>query len=198
LIDQKKPEQSSKENNDQMFLVYPDELYSLQRDKEHPSDTLIEVSNKEFVRQNYNHSFLEGYILASVLDNIFGSWKSYKGDYRGYSEREKHKPVIDYHKPTAQEKKTLPPLTKQGVGSIIKRSDKVPSTSVGSEDDVTKKESGTAPPKGSTGKIIKSPDTSAKTGGTNVKPKSSSIFPPKKTSPPKTRVGGYGKITKRR
>lgn len=197
LIDQKKPEQSSKEDNDQMFLVYPDEWYNIQKDKEKPSDTLIEVSNKEFVRQNYNPSFLEGYILASILDDIFGSHRSYKGDYRGYTDRKSHKPVIDYHTPTAQEKKTLPPITKQGTGSIIKRSDNAGSSSstVGSKDSVIKKESQTAPSDENKGKIIKSPNSS---DGSDVKPKSSSISPPKNNSPPKTKVGGSGRITKRR
>ncbi|MGG2093562.1 DUF4247 domain-containing protein [Bacillus sp. S13(2024)] len=198
LADQKKPEQMSKEDENQMFLVYPDEWYNIQKDKEKSSDTLIEVSNKEFVRQNYQPSFLEGYIVGSIVSNLFDSHKSYYGDYRGYTSRKTYKPIIDYRPPTAQEKKTLPPLTKQGTGSIIKRSDKVNNsgTSVGSEDGVTKKGNQTVPPsEQNKGKIIKSPDNPS---GSDVKPKSSITTPPKNTSPPKTRVGGSGKITKRR
>ena len=56
-----------------MFLVYSDKMYNLQKDKEKPSDTLIEVSNEEFVRQNYQPSFLQGYIMGSILNDIFGS-----------------------------------------------------------------------------------------------------------------------------
>ncbi|MFD0772207.1 DUF4247 domain-containing protein [Bacillus sp. CGMCC 1.60114] len=198
LADQKKPEQMSKEDENQMFLVYPDEWYNIQKDKEKPSDTLIEVSNKEFVRQNYQPSFLEGFIVGSIVSNLFDSHKPYYGDYRGYTSRKTYKPIIDYRPPTVQEKKTLPPLTKQGTGSIIKRSDKVNNsgTSVGSEDGVTKKGNQTVPPsEQNKGKIIKSPD---KPSGSDVKPKSSITTPPKNTSPPKTRVGGSGKITKRR
>ncbi len=58
-----------------MFLVYSDKIYNLQKDKEKPSDTLIEISNKEFVRQNYQPSFLQGYIMGSILNDIFGSRK---------------------------------------------------------------------------------------------------------------------------
>lgn len=54
LINEREPQQASKEDENQMFLVYSDKIYNLQKDKEKPSDTLIEISNKEFVRQNYN------------------------------------------------------------------------------------------------------------------------------------------------
>ncbi|CAI8747305.1 hypothetical protein BHU24_00405 [Bacillus pseudomycoides] len=197
LIDEKEPKQASKEDENQMFLVYSDKIYNIQKDKEKPSDTLIEISNKEFVRQNYQPSFLQGYILASILDDIFDSRKSYHGDYRGYTDRKNHKPVIPERPPTKEEKKTPPPITKQGKGSIIKRSDKVaPKTSVGDKGSITEKETKTVPPSTENkGKIIKSPGGSS---GSDVKPKSSIKSPPKNTSPPKTRVGGSGKITKRR
>ena len=42
----KEPRQASKEDENQMFLVYSDKIYNLQKDKEKPSDTLIEISNK--------------------------------------------------------------------------------------------------------------------------------------------------------
>ncbi|MDM5190475.1 DUF4247 domain-containing protein [Bacillus sp. DX4.1] len=198
LIDEKEPKQASKEDENQMFLVYSDKIYNLQKDKEKPSDTLVEISNKEFVRQNYQPSFLQGYILASILDDIFDSRKSYHGDYRGYTDRKNHKPVIPERPPTQEEKKTPPPITKQGKGSIIKRSDKIqePKTSVGDKGSITEKGSKTVPPSTENkGKIIKSPGNS---GGSDVKPKSSIKSPPRNTSPPKTRVGGSGKITKRR
>lgn len=57
LINEREPKQASKEDENQMFLVYSDKIYNLQKDKEKPSDTLIEISNKEFVRQNYQPSF---------------------------------------------------------------------------------------------------------------------------------------------
>ena len=197
LIDEQKPKQASKEDENQMFLVYPDKMYNLQKDKEKPSDTIIEISNTEYVRQNYQPSFLQGYILASILDDIFDSRKSYHGDYRGYTDRKNHKPVIPERPPTKEEKKTPPPITKQGKGSIIKRSDKIdPKTSVGDKGNITEKGSNTVPPSTEKkGKITKSPGGPS---GSDVKPKSSIKSPPKNTSPPKTRVGGSGKITKRR
>lgn len=73
LINEREPKQASKEDENQMFLVYSDKIYNLQKDKEKPSDTLIEISNKEFVRQNYQPSFLQGYIMGSILNDIFGS-----------------------------------------------------------------------------------------------------------------------------
>ncbi|MFJ8528236.1 DUF4247 domain-containing protein [Bacillus sp. NPDC094106] len=197
LIDEKEPKQSSKKDENQMFLVYPDKLYNIQKDKEKPSDTLIEISNNEYVRQNYQPSFLEGYIMASILNDIFDSRKSYHGDYRGYNDRQNHKSVTPERPPTKEEKKTPPPITKQGKGSIIKRSDKVdPNTSVGDTGKITEK--GSKPVSPSTedkGKIIKSPGGSS---GSDVQPKSSIKTPPKNTSPPKTSVGGSGKVTKRK
>lgn len=168
LAEQRKPQEISKENPDRMFLVYPDEWYHLQKDPQKPSDTIIEVDSKEFVLQNYAPSFLEGYIVGSVLSNLFDSWKRYPGTYRGYTSKDIYKPSVDYRPPTAQEKKAIPPITVERGGSIIKRSDK-PSgsgTSIGADGNVLKK----------------SPSTTV----------------PRNNSPPKTRVGGFGKITKRR
>ncbi|MEX0414934.1 DUF4247 domain-containing protein [Bacillus sp. C30] len=198
LISERKPKQASKEDENQMFLVYSDKMYNLQKDKEKPSDTLIEISNEEFVRQNYQPSFLQGYIMGSILNDIFGSRKSSYGDYRGYNDRQNHKPVIPERPPTKEEKKTPPPITKEGKGSIIKRGDNVdPKSSVGDKGSITEKGSKTTPPPstGSKGKITKNPGGSS---GSDVKPKSSIKTPPKNTSPPKTRVGGSGKIMKRR
>lgn len=192
LSDQKKPEQSSKVDDNQMFLVYSDELYNIQKDKDKPTDTLIEVSNSEFVRNNYSPSFLEGYLLASVLDRVFFQNGSNYGDYRGYTNRNTYKPRIDYHTPTADEKKTLPPLTKQGVGNVIKRSDSGGAgTSAGSQGTITNKS--TPSTDGNQGKVIKSDTPSS-----NVGPKQSNITPPKSNSPPKTKVGSSGTITKRK
>ena len=123
-----------------MFLVYSDKIYNLQKDKEKPSDTLIEISNKEFVRQNYQPSFLQGYIMGSILNDIFGSRKSSYGDYRGYNDRQNHKPVIQRDR-LRKKKRNPPPITKEGKGSIIKRGDNVDSkSSVGDTGSITKKE----------------------------------------------------------
>lgn len=66
LAAQRTPKEVSNEDADRMFLVYSDELYHLQKDPQKPSDTLIEVDNNAFVRQNYNPSFFQGFILAKI------------------------------------------------------------------------------------------------------------------------------------
>lgn len=174
---QRKPQEISKEDSERMFLIYSDEWYHLQQDPQKTSDTLIEVDSKEFVRQNYNPSFLEGYILANLVNNLFDTFKRYPGNYRGYSSKDTYKPNADYRTPTPQEKKTISPITVQKSGSIIKRSN-TPSggggPSVGANGSITTKETETQ------------------------KSKSSTLTTPRNNSPPKTKVGGSGKITKRR
>lgn len=207
IANERAPKEISKEDPERMFLVYPDELYHLQRDPQKPSDTLIEVSSKEFVRQNYNPGFLEGFLLASIMHDFFDALKYPAGNYRGYTSKDVYKPRIDYHKPTEQEKKQAPPITRQGTGSIIKRSDTPASSgsTVGSGGSITKKQpdgksdTGTPPGTGGTGTITKSPGESSGSVSGGTTPKSGSSFsPPKNNSPPKTKVGGSGSITKRR
>lgn len=203
LSEQRTPQEMSKEDPDRMFLVYSDEWYHLQKDPQKPDDTLVEVDSKEFVRQNYNPSFLEGFLLASVLNNLLDSHRTYPGNYRGYSTRNIYQPATDYHVPTASEKKAVPPLTVQGKGSIFKRSDRSANgagSSIGSGGDITKKSTGVPPTTGSTGTITKSQNGSSGSIDSDAKAKSgSSIFAPRKNnSPPKTKVGGFGKVSRRR
>lgn len=144
LSSQRKPKEISKEDPERMFLVYPDVWYHLQRDPQKPADTLIEVDSIDFVRQNYNPSFLEGYIVGSILSNIFGSHGSYTGTYRGYSTKDVYKTPNQYKPPTTQDQKNYPPITVGGSGSITRRgsSNSGNSPSVGSG-----KSSNTSPPK---------------------------------------------------
>ncbi|CAJ1002012.1 hypothetical protein BSPP4475_06790 [Brevibacillus aydinogluensis] len=107
LAEQREPDEISKEDEKHMFLIYPDEWYHLQQDQEKPSDTLIEVDSKEFVRQNYDPSFLEGFIIASLLDDLFDAHKHATGSYRGYTTRDIYKPGGTYRVPTQQEKRRL-------------------------------------------------------------------------------------------
>ncbi|RNB90834.1 DUF4247 domain-containing protein [Brevibacillus nitrificans] len=200
LADQNKPDEISKEDSQHMFLIYPNEVYHLQQDTAKPSDTLIEIDTKEYVRNNYDSSFLQGYILASVLDDLFdGHKKSYKGSYRGYSSKDIYKPSGTYHVPTAEEKKAAPPVTTSGKGSIIKRGStaKNSDSSVGSDGNILKKQ--VEPSKSSSGKIIRNSSSSSSSSSSSVTPKRSSIFSsPKSNSPPRTKTGGFGRITKRR
>lgn len=193
ISNQKKPKEISKTDTERMFLVYSDEIYNLQQDPQKPQDTLIEIDNLEFVRQNYNSSFLEGYILASLLDDLFDTRKP-KGLYRGYSQKDTYKPTTVYRPPSEQERKTMPsPVTVKGQGSITKRSDKASPES----------KSSTPSTVGSNGSITKKNSTPSQTGGTTKtisSSKSSSSSPTKMNSPPKTKmkVGSSGKITRRR
>ena len=93
--------------------------------------------------------------MGSILNDIFGSRKSSYGDYRGYNDRQNHKPVIPERPPT---KKKNPTSNYEGrKGSIIKRGDNVDSKpSVGDKGSITEKGSNTTPPpSGSKGKITK-------------------------------------------
>ncbi|MFM1653195.1 DUF4247 domain-containing protein [Brevibacillus sp. B_LB10_24] len=197
LADQRKPDEISKEDPERMFLVYPDQLYHLQRDPENPDDTLIEVDNKEFVRHNYNSSFLEGYLVASIFNSLLDSFGSDHGTYRGYSQKDANSP--SYHTPTKAEKKQAPPLTVEKKGSILKRgSDSSRAgTSIGSDESIFKKKSPAAS-SGGVGTITRSSGSSGSTVDTEVTPKKSKWFsPPRNNSPPKTKVGGFGRIKRR-
>src|SRR5690606_2237209 len=52
LAEQRKPDQQSEESLERMFLVYSDAIIQVQQDPDRPEDTLIEVSTKEYARQN--------------------------------------------------------------------------------------------------------------------------------------------------
>jgi Domain of unknown function (DUF4247) len=199
LAEQNTPDEISKEDPQHMFLIYPDEVYHLQQDAAKPTDTLIEVDSKEYVRQNYDSSFLQGYIVASVLDDLFdGLKKSTKGSYRGYSSKDIYKPSGTYRVPTTEDKKVAPPITKEGTGSIFKRSNaKNTDGTVGSDGSLFKKQ-GESSSSGSSGKIIRSSSSQSSKSSGSVSSKRSSFSPPKSKSPPRTKVGGSGRITKRR
>ncbi|GLX68833.1 DUF4247 domain-containing protein [Paenibacillus glycanilyticus] len=180
LVDKKKPEQQSPESTERMFLVYSDEVIQIQQATDDPADTLIEIDSKEYVRNNYSSSFLEGYLLASVLSDLFDNGRYGHGNYRGYSQKDVYKPQTTYHKPTNQDLKKAPPMTVNRTGSIFKRSKNADSSAVGS---------GSGSSSGSTGKVV--------TGGSSSSKKSGSVFTKPKKSTPKIRKGS-GRISRRR
>lgn len=201
LSDQRKPEQMSKTDSQQMFLVYPDDLYDIQRDSKNPENTVIEVSNKAFVDNNYSSSFLKGYLSAVLLDQIFQLGKHALGNYRGYTNSKTYPSASKYRPPTAQEKKVIPPITKQTTGSIIRRShsgntSSSPSSTLSKIENSVSKDVGQAisSVEKSTGKIFKSDSSS---GSNRVTPKNSTISIPRNNSPPKVNSGGFGKVIKR-
>lgn len=197
LAERQKPDQMSKEDAERMFLVYSDEWYHLQKDPANPQDTLIEVDSKEYVRQNYDPSFLQGYILAELIDEIFDlAEKKNYGQYRGYSSKDIYKPKTEYHPPSDQDRKAKPPITVERTGTIIKRGEKTSSTTVGSGGHILKKEPAKATPPSEPGKIIKNGSKSY-SGTSSPAPQPAPKFSPPKRAPPKTKVGGVGKITRR-
>ncbi|MBN3527412.1 DUF4247 domain-containing protein [Paenibacillus apiarius] len=184
IADKRKPEQISENSDERMFLVYRDELIQIQQDPNNPEDSLIEVDSKEYVRQNYDRSFLETYITYKILDSLFDSVRGY-GQYRGYTDRGNYAPAKPYRKPTVEDKKKAPPITVDRKGSIFRRgSDK--DTTVGSGGSIFTREPSDRSSKGS---ITRNRDG----GGSSQK-----YNPPKvkKYKPPKTRVGS-GSIFRR-
>ncbi|WP_217593081.1 DUF4247 domain-containing protein [Cohnella sp. GbtcB17] len=182
----KKPEQVSKDDPDHMFLVYSDQIIHVQKDPNKPEDSLVEVDSKEYVRQNYSPSFLEGYLLASLIGNLFDSSRGgYYGDYRGYGSQKSYPPTTgSYRTPTVSDQKVAPPLTVDKKGSIFKRGGKSDSgSSVGSDGLFGKK-------KPTTGSITRD-------GTSGSKGKSGSSFKPRKTTKPRTSFGGSGRIRRR-
>lgn len=187
LIEQRTPQQQSEVSTERMFLVYRDEIVHLQQDPQQPEDTLIEISTQEYVRQNYSPSFLEGYLLASLIHDLFDHGRYSGGQYRGYSSYDTHKPKQTYRTPTADDKKMAPPITVNRTGSIFKRSP---------DADATVKRSGSTVPPASgsasstSGKITRDGSGSAASSG--------SVFTkPKKSKAPKIKMR-TGKIGRRR
>ena len=204
LSNQRKPQQMSETDPDHMFLVYSNEWYHLQRDADKPSDTLIEVDSKDFVRRNYNPSFLEGYVAASLIGHLFDSIGNY-GKYRGYTGRNVYKPSDgSYRAPTQNDQKAAPPLTVPGKGFITKRGsgsvkdrpgdtgglfDREPATSGNGSKGSISRGGGSSYGGGSKGSISRGGGASSGSGGAWLSPRKSS---------PRTSFGGSGRISRRR
>lgn len=115
------PKQISPQSDERMFLVYSDKWYHLQRDTAKPQDTLIEVSSTQYVRSNYSPSFLEAYLTAALIGELFDAAGRH-GKYRGYTGRDVYKPATgSFRKPSEQDVRKAPPLTAPGKGYITKR-----------------------------------------------------------------------------
>ncbi|ANS74778.1 hypothetical protein AWM70_09390 [Paenibacillus yonginensis] len=190
LAGQRTPDEMSPEDPDHMFLVYKDEYYHLQKDPGNPEDTLIEVDSESYVRQNYDSSFLQGYLTAQLIGSLFNGLGGYGGSYRGYTSRDIYAPKQTYHTPSTTEKKAAPPLTVEKKGSVIRRG----STTGGSTGGFFGgggAGSGTGTGTGSRGSIERSPNGGTGSGsGSYTKPRTS-------IKKPSTR-SGRGGISRRR
>jgi hypothetical protein len=90
LAKQEKPKEISKENSEQMFLVYDNRIVNIQQNPEDKSSSLIQIDSIEYAKQHYDSSFLEGYLTATILQSLFGGgWydgRSTGGStYKGYT-----------------------------------------------------------------------------------------------------------------
>ncbi|GIP38017.1 hypothetical protein J31TS4_12970 [Paenibacillus sp. J31TS4] len=197
IASSEKPKEVSEDSNDRMFLLYTDKLINLQKDPEDDSNTLVEVSTVEYVKNHYDNSFLEGYLTASLLQSLFGSGGGFFGGgssgktYRGYSSDTKNysgrgDPSTD------SSSKTKTPATTDRTGSF--------NTKPGSSDSGSS--SSTAPKAGSSGSFNTKPSTgssssSSKSSSSSSARKSDGSSPSykSKTTAPKTssRSGSFSK-----
>ncbi|MBL0386125.1 DUF4247 domain-containing protein [Tumebacillus sp. ITR2] len=127
---EQKPDEMSAESKERMFLVYPNYLIHVQQDPQKTEDTLVEVDTKQFVRQNYDPSFLNGFLAASLLSNIFGSgWRSYpRGGYTGVGYDRYYRGGTGggtYTPPSTTPSRTTPsvkpPKSSSGKGRVIRK-----------------------------------------------------------------------------
>ncbi|MDQ0299330.1 hypothetical protein J2S78_001750 [Salibacterium salarium] len=79
------PEDISEEDEERMFLAYEDRLVQVMEDPEEQQDTLVEVSEKEFVENNYSPSMLETYAMFRIIGDLYnmGNQNRDRG-YEGY------------------------------------------------------------------------------------------------------------------
>jgi hypothetical protein len=78
LQEKKSPDKVSEKNEGRQVLVYEDYFVTLMNDEDNPDNTLIEVANYGFVRENYRPSFFQGLLAMSLLNNFLGvnNWGS--------------------------------------------------------------------------------------------------------------------------
>ncbi|WP_240733130.1 DUF4247 domain-containing protein [Jeotgalibacillus sp. S-D1] len=77
LQDHEEPTEMSELREGKQVFIYDNQFVTLTESEDNSSDTMIEVAEEEFVRNNYSPGFFQGYLLASVLGNMFGNnWGS--------------------------------------------------------------------------------------------------------------------------
>lgn len=76
LMGYAEPTEKSDPKDGKQIFVY-DGLFVTLTQKNGEPDTMIEVAGEDFARDNYTPGFFEGYLLASVIDNLFDSgWRA--------------------------------------------------------------------------------------------------------------------------
>ncbi|WP_347862581.1 DUF4247 domain-containing protein [Salimicrobium sp. PL1-032A] len=88
------PVERGERQSDKQALIYPDDFVILKESEEEAGLVLIELAEKEFVRNNYSPSFFDGMLAYALLNRAFGTsdWQSTQqnrcasgGCYGGYS-----------------------------------------------------------------------------------------------------------------
>ncbi|TVY08248.1 DUF4247 domain-containing protein [Paenibacillus cremeus] len=182
LAANEKPKETSKESTDKMFLVYDNKIIQVQKDPNNEANTLVELDSVQYAKDNYDSSFLQGYLTASILQSIFGgSWfNNHRGggyDYRGYTSSPRYDDYGRYQTaPSSGTKPTPAPTTQQPSTSDRKGSftttpsnpnTSTPSTSPSTSktpDTNTRKSDGSTPTYKSPSSSSSKPSTSTRSG----------------------------------
>lgn len=95
IVEEVPPEERGERQGDKQALIYPDEFVILKESEEEAGLVLIEVAEKEFVRNNYSPSFFDGMLAYALLNQAFGTndWRNNQqnrcqnagGCYGGYA-----------------------------------------------------------------------------------------------------------------
>lgn len=208
LAKEEKPKETSKENSDQMFLVYDDKIVNLQKDPSDAQNTLVELDSIPYAKEHYGSSFLEGYLTASLLQSLFGGgWSSRAPpvEYRGYGSSSDYKSSSP-KATTADKSKNGAPATTERSGSFSTKSG---SASTGGKSSTSDKSSASGSTSTSSGASSSSSSTSGSTGSYSTKKSDSSTTrksdgstptykQPASASKPKTSTGSGSFSTKRK
>ncbi|KKB38246.1 DUF4247 domain-containing protein [Bacillus thermotolerans] len=77
LIQVQEPDETGKYVNGRQVLIYDDQFVIMTENPDNQNQTLIELSDQEFVRNHYNPGFFQGMLLGHMLTNMFGGgWDS--------------------------------------------------------------------------------------------------------------------------
>ncbi|MFB6364769.1 DUF4247 domain-containing protein [Paenibacillus elgii] len=95
IADKEKPTEMSKDSEERMFLVYDNKIINVQKDINTEGNTLVEVDSIQYAKENYNSSFLQGYVAATLLQSLFGGgWfnnsRGSDSDYKGYTSSKRY------------------------------------------------------------------------------------------------------------
>ncbi|MCP3772067.1 DUF4247 domain-containing protein [Paenibacillus sp. MZ04-78.2] len=96
IANKEKPTEMSKDSEERMFLVYDNKIINVQKDTNTEGNILVEVDSIQYAKENYNSSFLQGYVAATLLQSLFGGgWfnnnsRGSDSDYKGYTSSKRY------------------------------------------------------------------------------------------------------------